>query len=203
MAYHMYMLRITLSIVLLFSLATLFNAGCDSNNSGTTDDSGGGSGGATSQPDRTIDDSDEDNGDNGGGDVDDSGIDDSGDSDDKDKDEMKPPAQKYSGPEFRIEIQTMESEPQQYVLSYEVTVSSGGYKLNKDDSKIENGHLELYLTLQKPGPEEIVTMALETHEGSHTTGTEKITSVEVYVKSIQRSVDNSKAEYALAASLPE
>ena len=105
----------------------------------------------------------------------------------------------YAGPEFTIDILVMESFPEQYAALFKVTTNTGGWNLSLDRTAWEDGTLRAFLTLEGPGPDELVTQALEDHEARFAAGTKKIGKVEALVRITRRS-EGGVQPYRLAAT---
>lgn len=116
-------------------------------------------------------------------------------------DDADDPPIEYDGPKFDFAIEVMESMPEQYALAWIVTANTGGWTLTTDDVEHTGTSAQVYVTLVRPGPDEIVTQALVTHRGRHDAGTAEIARAELHVRLITRGVGND-VPYKLAAIAP-
>src|SRR5262245_61677838 len=63
-----------------------------------------------------------------------------------------PPAHQsrpYEGPPVRAQVLALQTAPEQFVATIEVTVPTGGWKLALDKGEVEAGVARVYLTLEK------------------------------------------------------
>jgi len=123
----------------------------------------------------------------------------SGDEDDVKEEPV--PVIDYVGPKFTLSIEVKESFPEQYAVSWNVTTNTGGWKLTTEKVEREGTLLKIYETLERPGPDEVVTMALVEHEGRLDSDTDEVARAQLYVKLVTRG-SNEDAEYKLAAIAP-
>jgi len=68
----------------------------------------------------------------------------------------------YEGPRVKLEVLQREMHPVQHVAAIEITVPTGGWSLNLDKTEVIDGTANIYLTLERPGDDEMVTQALVT-----------------------------------------
>lgn len=90
----------------------------------------------------------------------------------------------YQGPEVQAELH---KRPGLHQLLVKVQVPSGGYGLRLEESKHVDRATAVYLTLEAPGPDEAVTMALEEKRADVSLQPEA-SDVWVYVRQVQRNV---------------
>lgn len=72
------------------------------------------------------------------------------------------PADPYEGPEIEAALEVMESQPPQYALVVRAVCPSGGHELVADGVRRAGSVAQALVTLTRPGPDEMVTMAFET-----------------------------------------
>jgi hypothetical protein len=107
-------------------------------------------------------------------------------------------AEKYAGPPAKLRVLQRESHPVQYVAEAVVTAPTGGWTLALDEGHVINGTASVFLTLEKPAEDEMVTQALVDHRKLFST-TERFTAVDVYIHLAQRGVETLTTDYRLAA----
>jgi hypothetical protein len=90
----------------------------------------------------------------------------------------------YRGPEVQA---TLQEQPGLHQLRVTVQVPSGGYRLLLEETRRLGAVTAVYLTLESPGPEEAVTMALEEKEADVPLQPEE-GAVHVFVRQVQRNV---------------
>lgn len=105
-------------------------------------------------------------------------------------------------PTYDVTLEVMESQPPQYAAAWGVRVNTGGWRLIQDEVTREEGLVKVYVTLEKPGPDEIVTQAFETLEGRFDSGIEVIERIELYVNSTVRGGEQREPQYTLVATAP-
>ncbi len=71
---------------------------------------------------------------------------------------------RYEGPVFHGSIVVVDSDPPRWKVHVTTTAPTGGYDLVHDSTEQNGAHTDVRLTLVEPGPDELVTMALEPHE---------------------------------------
>ncbi len=94
----------------------------------------------------------------------------------------------YDGPAVTVDrlVQRM-VEPPEYVAVAEITAPTGGWVVTLDHARVtDDEQLRMFLTVEGPGADEIVTQALVVHHVTHRTERE-FEAVEVYVRSYRRS----------------
>jgi hypothetical protein len=104
----------------------------------------------------------------------------------------------YDGPQVRVQVMQMPMEPPRSSAHIEITVPTGGWTLNLDESHIIKETAKLFLTLERPCQDEMVTQALVTHREEFT-GDRPFSRVEVYVHLAQRDIQTFTTNYRLAA----
>jgi hypothetical protein len=82
----------------------------------------------------------------------------------------------------------------------EMTVPSGGWRLNVDKGEVVGDTARIYLTLERPGEGEWVTQSMVTHKGQFTSENPPFTKAEVYVHLAQRGIETLTTDYRLAAT---
>jgi hypothetical protein len=125
----------------------------------------------------------------------------------KDTPNVPPPAQlpeidasAYTGPGVALDILQRESFPPQCVAAIEVTTPTGGWTLEIDQAAVVGDTAKIFLTLERPGEDEMVTQALVTHRKQFVSSDPCFTHAEVYVHLAQRGVSTLTTNYRLAAS---
>ena len=91
----------------------------------------------------------------------------------------------YRGPDVQA---TLQERPHLHQLLVKVQVPSGGYRLRLEETRRTGAVTAVYLTLESPGPEEAVTMALEEKQADVPLQPEA-SAVYVYVRQVQRDVE--------------
>jgi hypothetical protein len=112
-----------------------------------------------------------------------------------------PDAILWRGPAFSLDVLVMESFPEQYAVVWKVVARAGGHNLRLDRAEWAGDRLNIYVTFEMPGPDEVVTMALVPFEQRFDAGTMKVGSARLFVRGITRGTDNSKADWVLAAKV--
>ena len=107
---------------------------------------------------------------------------------------------RYDGPPISVDIVQAKRLPPISTAMMEVTVPSGGWKLNLDKGEVVGDTARIFLTLERPSPEEWVTQALATHKQQFTSEQPPFFKVEVYVFLTERGLSTLTANYRLAAS---
>jgi hypothetical protein len=90
----------------------------------------------------------------------------------------------YQGPDVEA---TLQERPNLHQLLVKVTVPTGGYRLLLEETRRVQAVTAVYLTLEGPGPEEMVTQALEDKQADVSLRPEE-GAVHVYVRQVQRNV---------------
>jgi hypothetical protein len=110
------------------------------------------------------------------------------------------PQERYEGPPATATIEPGNAATP--MLRVDVAVPSGGFELRHDETKQREGSTQVLLTLTEPGPDEAVTMALET-KTAQVPLTDTKGRVEVLIARVQRGVHYLVAPpHRLAATLP-
>ncbi len=91
----------------------------------------------------------------------------------------------YRGPDVQAALQ---ERPHLHQLLVKVQVPSGGYQLRLEETRRTGAVTAVYLTLERPGPEEAVTMALEEKQADVPLQPAE-SAVHVYVRQVQRNVE--------------
>jgi hypothetical protein len=104
----------------------------------------------------------------------------------------------YQGPPVSVHFLQLQTHPVQYAAAVEVTAPTGGWTLELDKGEVVDGTAKVYLTLERPAKNEMVTQALVTHTKSFTTTT-LFTKAEIYIHLAQRGVQTLTTDYRLAA----
>ncbi len=104
----------------------------------------------------------------------------------------------YDGPEVSIDVRPIDGDVQATVS---VTFPTGGWELRSDDTKVMGGAGVAYLTFVGPGPDELVTQALEQKEWRWRSK-EPFARAEVWVNIVRRGESPREPDYRLAARFP-
>lgn len=107
----------------------------------------------------------------------------------------------WRGPAFSLDVLVMESFPEQYAVVWKVVARSGGHDVRLDRTDWAGDRLNIYVTFEMPGPDEVVTMALVPFEQRFDADTRKVGSARLFVRGITRGTDNSTADWVLAAKV--
>ena len=112
----------------------------------------------------------------------------SGGGSDGDAPGVDPPAPSYDGPPFSFDVA---AEGGATEFRWAVTVPTGGWELRFDGARTKPpvGHAEIRVRLVRPGPDEMVTQALETLEGEYRHENLTATSAEFLVEVVTRGED--------------
>jgi hypothetical protein len=91
----------------------------------------------------------------------------------------------HDGPPFDFEV-TPEDPGTRF--RWTVTVPTGGWEVRFDGSQNDPrvGHFIIMLLLTRPGPDEMVTEALEKHEGEYRHGRQTAVTAELLVRTVTR-----------------
>ncbi|MBX3365416.1 MAG: hypothetical protein KF866_11730 [Phycisphaeraceae bacterium] len=93
-------------------------------------------------------------------------------------------------PEYTVDIEVMESMPEQYAVVWTALVNSGGWTMTVEQVNVEESFGEviadIYVILEEPASDEIVTQAFDTLEGRHRVGEQKIDRAQLFVKRVVR-----------------
>jgi hypothetical protein len=108
-------------------------------------------------------------------------------------------AAQYTGPAATVKVLQLESFPVQCVASIEVTTPTGGWTLAIDQAKVIDGTAKIFMTLEKPAKDEMVTPALVTHREQFKSVDPCFTHAEVYIHVAQRGIHTLTTNYRLAA----
>ena len=106
----------------------------------------------------------------------------------------------YDGPAFSVEIVQAKRLPPISTAMIAVTVPTGGWRLNMDKSEVVGNTARVFLTLERPGEDERVTQALQTHQQQFTSEDPPFSKAEVYVFLAQRDIYPLTSYYRHAAS---
>lgn len=109
--------------------------------------------------------------------------------------------QPYERPRPQVELLQMESHPVQYAAAVAITVPTGGWMLNLDQGEVIDSVAKIFLTLEAPGADEIVTQALEKHRALFTSH-EPFDRAEIYIHRARRDIHTLTTDYRLAAEVP-
>lgn len=107
----------------------------------------------------------------------------------------------YAGPPVEVELEVRETAPPQHVAAYSVYTRTGGYVVTLDRAELdeESKALTLYLTIEQPARDEIVTQALVTHRGTHNAGAQPVERIDVLARVLTRNRPNDDAQHLPAA----
>lgn len=90
----------------------------------------------------------------------------------------------YRGPDVQA---TLEERPGLHQLLVKVIVPTGGYRLLLEETRRVGAVTAVYLTLEGPGPDEMVTQALEEKQANVSLRPEE-GDLHVHVRQVQRNV---------------
>ncbi|MCI0630231.1 MAG: protease complex subunit PrcB family protein [Phycisphaerales bacterium] len=105
----------------------------------------------------------------------------------------------YAGPPVKVQLLQLQTYPPQNQVNIEIVAPTGGWSLELDEGDVVGGVAKIFLTLERPAANEMVTQALVTHTKSFIT-TEPFTAAQAYVHLAQRGVQTLTTDYRLAAS---
>jgi hypothetical protein len=106
--------------------------------------------------------------------------------------------ERYQGPTVRIVEMPCEGTHSPEIVYIEVTTPTGGWSLQLDERHLVGEIAKLFITLEQPAVDEIVTQALVNHRKEFATDI-ATSHVEVYVHLAQRGVQTLTTDYRLAA----
>ena len=98
-------------------------------------------------------------------------------------------------PAYTLMVEVMESQPEQYSVSWSAEVNTGGWIMRTDRVEISDNTAMVYIELEQPAPDEIVTQALETLRGRYEAGMQVIANAELYVRRIVRGETGPKRAF--------
>lgn len=94
--------------------------------------------------------------------------------------------------DYGLEIKASETDPKKYTVVWTARVPTGGWKLTTDSVLVEDSMgktaARIWATLEQPGPDEMVTQAVETLSATHDAGTTKIDQAELSIRQHIRGV---------------
>jgi hypothetical protein len=108
------------------------------------------------------------------------------------------PASQYEGPGVAIEVRPIAGMSQ---VTVSVTFPTGGWELRSDGSRVTDGVGVAHLTFVGPGPNEMVTQAVEQKEWTWRSQ-EPFARMEVWVNIVRRGQALREPDYRLAARFP-
>jgi hypothetical protein len=113
--------------------------------------------------------------------------------------ELRGGGMKYAGPAVKVSALQLQTFPPQNVVTVSLTAPSGGWTLSLNNTEIVGDTLRMYLTLERPGDDEMVTQSL--HPLSETFKTEKpIQRAVAYIHEAKRGVATFTTNYRLAGT---
>ena len=93
-------------------------------------------------------------------------------------------------PEYTLEISSTDSTPKTYTVTWTARVNTGGWTMKTDQVLVEDSMgataARIYAILEQPGPDTIVTQAVETLTAKHEAGERKIDKAELSIKRMVR-----------------
>lgn len=106
----------------------------------------------------------------------------------------------YTGPPVTVQVMQAKRKPPISTAIIEATVPTGGWTLAIDETKIEGDLAKIYLTLEGPGQDEVVTQVLTTLNQTFTSENPPFEHADVYVHVARRDIQTLTTNYRLAAS---
>lgn len=103
----------------------------------------------------------------------------------------------YEGPPLTVEINLPKHEGT--FVDIEITAPTGGYRVVEDMLGTTGNIARVYLTIEQPAHDEVVTMALVTHQHRAQFTRESFHGAKVYVNLTRRGEKPLAADYRLAA----
>lgn len=104
----------------------------------------------------------------------------------------------YEGPAVSIGSRRVDGPTE---MTVGVTFPTGGWELRSDETKVVDGVGVAYLTFEGPGPNEMVTQALDEKQWPWRS-TEPLSRAEVWVNVVRRGDSPREPDYRLAARFP-
>jgi hypothetical protein len=98
-----------------------------------------------------------------------------------------------------LKILQQESFPLQCVANIEITTPTGGWTLALDQAKVVGDTAKIFMTLEKPAKDEMVTQVLVTHREQFKSADPRFEHAEVYIHVAQRDIQTLTTNYRLAA----
>jgi hypothetical protein len=93
-------------------------------------------------------------------------------------------------PEYTLAVSDSEADPKTYKVTWSAKVNTGGWKMTTEQVLVEESMRKVtarvYVILEEPGPDEMVTQAQETLIGTHDAGATKVDAAELSVKRTRR-----------------
>jgi len=101
-------------------------------------------------------------------------------------------------PEYTLTIESS-GEPARYTVKWTARVNTGGWTMETDVARVENSmdknEARIYVILTQPDPNDMVTQAFETLEGSFDAGETEVHKAELSVKHRAANDDPSFMRY--------
>jgi hypothetical protein len=111
----------------------------------------------------------------------------------------QPPDQKYSGPAVTVQVIQIDAAESVSTAIIDVTTPTGGWTFTIDETKFAGETVQIYMTLEGPGADELVTQSLVPHQEQFTSD-KQFAKAEVYVHLARRDVQTLTTNYRLAAT---
>lgn len=111
----------------------------------------------------------------------------------------QPPDQRYAGPPVTVQVIRVDGVESVSTAIIDVTAPTGGWNFTVDDSKYLGDTVQIFMTLEGPGADEMVTQSLVPHQQQFT-GDQPFTKAEVYIHMARRDIQTLTTNYRLAAT---
>jgi hypothetical protein len=99
-------------------------------------------------------------------------------------------AERPAAPDPEYALAVSKSDPKACKVTWSAKVNTGGWKMTTEQVLVEESMRKVtarvYVILEEPGPDEMVTQAEETLTGTHDAGTTKVDAAELSVKRTRR-----------------
>jgi hypothetical protein len=105
----------------------------------------------------------------------------------------------YIGPRAAVSVSRDPGFEQSNLAIVVLTAPTGGWVLTLDEADVRNGEAILLLTLEQPGPDEVVTMALVTHRAEFRSSRDSFHTAKAYIRLTTRGEEGRPGLYRYAA----